>query len=114
MSRLRPLTDRDWEVLGSLVPTFRDEPIRWHTPLDLGGSNGSHHSATLAKLEKRGFVEAQQRMAHMVRGSKQYRITPEGLGAYNDRRTQPWMTKAEWHKWFDASRAAIRKAKSNG
>ncbi|AFU87715.1 HTH DNA binding protein [Caulobacter virus Karma] len=112
MSRLRPLTDRDWEVLGCLIPTFRDEPIRWHTPMEVGGSNGSHHSATLAKLEKRGYVISEQRLPFMTRGSKRYQVTREGLGVYNDRRKQPWMTKAEWHVWWDENRP--RKAKAHG
>ncbi|AFU86675.1 HTH DNA binding protein [Caulobacter phage CcrRogue] len=107
--RLSPLTDRDWEVLGCLIPSFRDEPIRRHRTMDVGGSNGSHHSATLAKLEKRGLAKSEQRMPHMERGSKFYTVTEEGLALYNAHRTQPWMTKAEWHAWFENNRPRGKK-----
>jgi hypothetical protein len=56
------LTDRDYETLGELEAANRnltDVGYRggWAKPLDCGGSNGSHHGTTLAKLSKAGLVE---------------------------------------------------------
>ncbi|ARB13722.1 hypothetical protein Ccr2_gp191c [Caulobacter phage Ccr2] len=82
--------------------------------MDVGGSNGSHHSATLAKLVKRGLAEATQRSAAMSRGSKEYRVSEKGLEVYNAQRRQRWMTQAEWQQWFNERRAATRQDKSNG
>jgi hypothetical protein len=63
----------------------------WVTPLDIGGYNGSHHSNTLRSLANRGLVNYKQRgqkdppigeNAKKVwagRGSKCYRLSPEGI-----------------------------------
>lgn len=48
-------------------------------PMDCGGSNGSHHSATLAKLVKLGFAKRRKRSPWaMSRGSWSYTITDQG------------------------------------
>ncbi len=82
------LTEREVELLLYL------RNGKWSTPMELGGTNGSHHSNTLAKLAKLGFVQFKQR-GHadppdgwngesgrggrgMQRGAKVYRITPAG------------------------------------
>jgi len=85
----KPLTDRDFEMLGYL----RDG--EWERPIDCGGMNGSHHSNTLTKLAARGLVQFKQR-GHADppegqngengrksrRGAKVYRITPRGRSVY--------------------------------
>jgi hypothetical protein len=78
------LTERDIEIAAELIAAA-DEAVRfqsqgyamrdWFRPLDIGGYNGSDHSYRLSKLEKSGLVVARQRMAHMSRGSKEYRPT---------------------------------------
>lgn len=85
------LTARQLETLRALSYTNHESryPMRWCTPLDLGGGNDSHHSHTLAALAKKGLVQFKQRgdpdpadgeqgrTTH--RGSKCYRVTPAGL-----------------------------------
>lgn len=68
-------------------------PMKWARPLDLGGSNGSHHSNTLNKLAKKGMVNFRFREGaepadgengkrfFASRGAKLYRITPAGRNA---------------------------------
>ena len=72
-------------------------PVKWCTPLDIGGGNGSHHSGTLAALAKKGLVQFKQRGGSEPlagengrkffagRGSKCYRITPAGRLALRDK-----------------------------
>lgn len=86
----RPLTERDIETLAYLTNPRDPTAAPWHTPLDLGAYNGSHHSGTLAKLAKRGLVQFKQRgtpdpddgengkKIWRGRGSKTYRITAAG------------------------------------
>jgi hypothetical protein len=45
------LSDRQRDVLESLAA------LSWAQPMDVGGRDGSHHSATLSGLAKRGLVE---------------------------------------------------------
>ena len=71
----RRLTENQVELLLQF-----DADIRWLRPLDLGGRDGSNHSAVLAQLVGRGLVESKMRSPG-VRGSKLYRITPAGLTA---------------------------------
>lgn len=62
------------EVLGITAEWFR--------PMDVGGTDGSHHSQTLRRLAKRGWVEAAPR--HGLAGARlhsRYRITLEGVRA---------------------------------
>jgi hypothetical protein len=91
------LNEREYDVLSTLrwVNHGSSHPRPWARPLDLGGMNGTHHSATLAKLEGHGLVQSKQRGAAdpapgeltstakqgRSRGSKAYRITAKGVGA---------------------------------
>lgn len=66
------LTERDRDVL-LCVP--HDSFVR---PMDIGGSNGSHHSPTLQKLARLGLIEQRRRntLANAFgssRGSWEYR-----------------------------------------
>lgn len=81
------------EVLGDLECASRVCSSEWCRPLDLGGSNGSPHSSTLAALARKGLVQSKQRGAKdppegengrrifATRGAKVYRITKAGLAA---------------------------------
>lgn len=46
------LSDRQRDVLGSLVVYGG-----WARPMDVGGTDGSHHSTTLSQLATRGLAE---------------------------------------------------------
>lgn len=85
MSRSRPLTGRDLDTLHELDAAIRCCRVEWATPMLCGGYNGSHHSATLAKLVRHGCVESKRRGGYS-RGSKQYRLTDEG-----HRRLSAWL-----------------------
>lgn len=80
----RPLTKRDREVLRDLV-LFSSSA--WARPMDVGGRDGSHHSATLAKLVRRGLAKRRKRGTLInvygigIRGSWMYRATPAGIVA---------------------------------
>jgi len=94
MGRLKPyspetLPDREQEVLEALASaeTCVPEWGGWLTPMFCGGRDGSHHSATLAKLCRHGLVEKTER-GGWTRGSLLYRITPAGLELYES-----------WRKW---------------
>ncbi len=90
------LTANQREVLAELeFANIRARyPLAWCRPLDVGASNGSHHSATLHALVKKGLVqfkqrgsrdpdgwESSERKLFRSRGSKCYRITPAGRRA---------------------------------
>lgn len=82
--QLETLRELDYANHGSSYPK------KWCTPLDLGASNDSHHSHTLAALAAKGLVQFKQRGAEDpldgengkrvwgARGSKCYRVTPAG------------------------------------
>lgn len=59
------------------------EGHKWVRPMDIGGSDGSHHSATLKRLIRRGIVERKKRgtitnvLMVGIRGSYVYRLTDE-------------------------------------
>jgi hypothetical protein len=115
---LRPLTDRDIQVLRNLSSIFVDEPRKWLTTMDAGGSNRSHHSATLAKLCKRGLAQWKPRGGSeesigkkffASRGSKVWRITEEGVALLTEM-YGPRKTRAEWNAWW-AVEEAERKAR---
>lgn len=73
----RTLTENQVELLLQ----FDDHPS-WLRPMDLGGRDGSNHSAVLAQLERKGMVESRKRSSFSsLRRSKLYRITPAGLTA---------------------------------
>jgi hypothetical protein len=48
------LTERQHDLLAVLSQPWAAE---WARPMDLGASNGSHHSTTLRQLVRRGLVE---------------------------------------------------------
>jgi hypothetical protein len=93
MADLKPLTDRDWEVLETLVYMRYESGSKQFyeggsAPLEFGGSNGSHHGRTALKLTERGYVEARKRgkewgdlTTRDARGSNVYRATPAGRDA---------------------------------
>lgn len=70
---MRPLTENQADLLDQFDPADSS----WLRPLDLGGRDGSNHSAVLAQLARRGLVEVRQRSAG-ARGSKLYRLTDDG------------------------------------
>ena len=61
---------RDQETLSALRrATERNAgPGRngWVRPMDIGGRNGSHHSATLSRLVKLGFAEERRRCCSVI------------------------------------------------
>lgn len=67
------LTENEREILWS---TAGDGPDEWIRPMDAGGRNGSHHSATLRKLVKRGLFTMRQLGGK--KSSCRYKITPLG------------------------------------
>lgn len=77
------LSDRDIETLRELEAAnrnhmqigFRDG---WAKPLDCGGTNGSHHSATLAKLVRAKLAE-RKGYNPGCRAVWMYKITAQGL-----------------------------------
>src|ERR1700746_2234318 len=67
------LTERQRELLRWLD----DEAFR--TPMDLGGTNGSHHSATLAQLARKGLAERKKLHAiYCPNGSTQRKKLVDG------------------------------------
>jgi hypothetical protein len=66
------LSARDRDLL-ELVCSVRG----WVRPMDLGGKDGSHHSATLAKFVRYGWVHRRLRGGH-TRAAYSYRATPTG------------------------------------
>lgn len=80
---MRTLTDRDIDTLGELVAANRNlmdvghHRDGWAKPLDCGGSNGSHHSATLAKLASYGLAD-RKGYRPGIRHVWMYLITPAG------------------------------------
>ena len=78
------LSERSFELLVHLAAFDLD---LWLRPMDLGGTDGSHHSVTLQRLTRRGLVERRRRevppVADLVelaerRGSWEYRATDAG------------------------------------
>lgn len=71
----RPLTPKQREFLADFFQCGTGDR-EWVRPMDIGGRDGTHHSAVLAQLERHGLVESRTRSPG-VRGSKLYRLTPE-------------------------------------
>lgn len=67
------LSERQREVLEDVQSAGFDEG-EWFRPMDIGGRNGSDHSAILSALVSKGLLESRQRM-HGSRGSKVYRLS---------------------------------------
>ena len=88
------ISDRDLETLGDLNAAnrnltevgYRDG---WAKPMDCGGSNGSHHSATLAKLARAGLAD-RKGYTPGCRAVWTYKITVQG--------------KDRWLKYCEARR----------
>jgi len=57
------MTDRQFAVVRHL------DDERWMRPMDVGGRNGSHHSATLAQLTRLGLAE-RNKSCHCGPGSR--------------------------------------------
>lgn len=72
------LEDRAQEVLESL-------PEEWCTPMQVGGSDASHHSGTLARLVRLGAAERKVRAGYL-RPSYLYRINEVGKKMLKDLR----------------------------
>ena len=76
------MNEQEREVLGQL------RGGEWLRPMDVGGTDGSHHNRTLARLIKRGFAERKRRgtltntLVNGPRGSYRYRITEAGESAF--------------------------------
>jgi hypothetical protein len=78
--------DKEREVLLGLEWAVRcnqgPQMDGWVRPMDVGGSNCSHHSATLKRLLKRGLVERKRRCVSIVaalgsnRAGYAYRLLP--------------------------------------
>lgn len=76
------LTDRHREVLDSLSGVHDGQFL---APLDFGGRDSSHHSATARALAKRGLVEAKK--SHSMscyHGSTQRQELVDGRWVYSD------------------------------
>ena len=69
------LTPRQYDLL---YHQLSDE--QWRTPMMFGGTDGSHHSKTLAQLVRKGLVERSNRGGY-TRNVWQYRRTPTGKKA---------------------------------
>lgn len=69
MNELREL---ETEVLENLRSLSKAYPEIWFRPMDVGGQDASHHSATLRKLARRGLVTQTRRAGH-IRPSYLYR-----------------------------------------
>ena len=82
MSRPKPITERDRDVLACLADAERIAPAckGWLTPMFFGGGDATHHSATAARLCRRDLVERKQR-GGWIGKSYLYRITDAGRKA---------------------------------
>lgn len=78
----RPLTERDYEILSALQAHEQNMTelglSRGAHPMDLGGRNGTHHSATLNKLVRHGLASRSYPPRPGHRGSQRYKLTDEG------------------------------------
>lgn len=95
------LTDRQLDVLRKLA-SMRDKPSQnsrkltdpqyfsdelrgyWATPMDFGGSDGSHHSATARRLAQMGLIDRYKNgrintFKSRNKGSCCYRINAAGI-----------------------------------
>lgn len=96
------MKERDREVLSELEAQARCGG--WARPLDVGGRNGDDTSNVLRRLVVAGLAETRQRggsviasgpdawaltkARHSSRGSRAYRITPEGKAQLRRTRTE--------------------------
>ena len=88
------LTERDIDTLKGLDAACQNYATvygpceDWVRTMDAGGTNGSHHSATLQKLWRYGLAERQKNGTVLavgrksrIKGSDRYRITAAGRAA---------------------------------
>lgn len=89
-ARVAGLTVREAEVLRLLnsnrnkrnTPHSRGETEPgWCRPMDLGGCQQSHHSNTLTRLTRMGFVDTKPYLSSDTH-SRVYRMSDEGLAAW--------------------------------
>jgi hypothetical protein len=87
------ITDRDLEVLEFLelrcVLELEIDETAWKfvRPMDVGGSDGSHHHKTLKKLVRFGWAEERRTAPPAInsRPGIKYRITQAGLDRLNQK-----------------------------
>lgn len=117
--KLKPLTERDLlvlEALASVNASHERSGARggWAKPMDCGGTDASHHSATLKKLVRRGMVairdasEKRPGCSKWWRGACFYRINMKGKRLV---KTRVMMRQAA--KLIDAKRAALEKFRAD-
>lgn len=93
---MKALKDRDFETLAEIEQANISHSTighrrGWAKPMDFGGSNGSHHSATATKLARHGLVEVESPSVKHAgrskywRAGKLYRITAAGVAALRKR-----------------------------
>ncbi len=118
------LTERQWQIHRDLVALDRK---RWVKPQDIGGFDGSHHSAALRQLVTKGLVERRPRntLLNFLSGggsSWEYRATPAWqevrLMVVGARLVAKWNARWEiWH-WCEGYRGptlcGIRRLRSIG
>jgi hypothetical protein len=90
------LNAKDYETLDDLAySTSGKHAGHWAAPIEFGGGNGSHHSASLFKLVRHGFAMTRQRGSQKIqtaadvvprprlfkraKGSRLYQVTENGL-----------------------------------
>lgn len=72
------LTEAEYDVLSSLTALGDG----WWRPMDFGGHDGSHHSATATRLARRGLVSRRDRGSlSRARAVWNYTITAQGRAA---------------------------------
>lgn len=72
------LSESEREVLRELGPPYPGH--EWFRPMDVGGTDGSHHSYTLRRLYERDLAERKDRGSLAgIRPVYLYRITPLGI-----------------------------------
>lgn len=86
------MSAREHAVLADLASL----PRGWVRPMDIGGTNGSHHAQTLARLCRKGLAKRRPRptlmnvLIHPKRPrSYRYRITRAGRAALRNEPRSP-------------------------
>ncbi len=80
----KPLTERQREVLECLAS---GRSLDWFRPMDCGGTDGSHHGATLRQLYAKGYATRNANIGSITdrRRVNHYRITERGHKALMER-----------------------------
>lgn len=76
------MTPRQRELLRALCDVDGDDFVR---PMDVGGTDGSHHSKTLRQLVAKGYAERRER-GGWTRNAWGYRATDKGRAALHGAR----------------------------